>query len=473
MYLFIILFYSKQLNLVDLNTWKFLSLYLAGQRATVALYALGNLEFWASTTNSNPTSLPWQQRGSECSGGVGALTMVFFWASMEAAGRTCLWHTRLLPNVESTCSPKQERRGTGFWPSQTWPEKSVIVLFSPFWWWKRGHHLSVRQNVNSKSERNFSDVARPGTDRTEADSGGSPLAVSVTRFGQPGAARPLPARVLFQDPVACLGGSRFWAPPGTQVPAPEGRPGCQPRGPAHRPPPWSGVEAARSRSSGGRGRGPFKEPRCGNPSPQSGRAGARQLDLRDGSPAPPSISRAGSGRRQPSGPAGGLGARNPAVRSRRVHATLSGTRSTGDAVCRARRRAGALCPAGPRPGLAWPGLWRPGSSRARGAEAAPAGACGGAAFSGPWAAQVGSWPAAPAHPDAFVRPTRASQLSGVPPGVSAETGGCFVHPGKPSWWSLVYSQVHQVGKSSPLLLLLLNKTRSFYSPWRCSGGSHF
>lgn len=46
---------------------------------------------------------------------------------------------------------------------------NCIVLF--FLMMKRGHHLSVRHTVNSKSERNFGDVASPGTDRTEADSG--------------------------------------------------------------------------------------------------------------------------------------------------------------------------------------------------------------------------------------------------------------------------------------------------------------
>lgn len=315
-------------------------------------------------------------------------------------------------------------------------------------------------------------MASPGTDRTEADSGAEVPTCSLRYSLWTARRRPPSTR------EGALPGPHS-PPPRFSLLSPSRDPGSSPQGSARLPatgplPLWPRVEAARSRSwsrSSG-GRGPFKEPRCGNPSPQSGRAGARQRDLWDGSPAPLSISRAGSGRRQPSGPAGGVGARNPAVRSRRVHGTLPGTRGTGDAVCRARRRAGAPGPAGPPPGLAWPGLRRPGSSRARGAEAAPAGACGCAASSGPWAAQGGTWPAAPAHPDAFVHTLALPSCLGYLL-VSGQTGGCFAHPGKPSWWSLVYSQVHQVGKSSLLLLLLLNKTRSFYSSWRCSSGSHF
>lgn len=99
----------------------------------------------------------------------------------------------------------------------------------------------------------------------------------------------------------------------------------------------------------------------------------------------------------------------------------------------------------PRPGLVRLGIRRPGASRARGAAAAPAGADSGAASCGPWAAQVGSWPAAPARPceSHSLFPGCLGYLSGL-----SSNGRVLWASGK-TFLVEDSTQVHQVGKSPP------------------------
>lgn len=105
----------------------------------------------------------------------------------------------------------------------------------------------------------------------EADSGRSPLADSVTRFGQAG------ALCSFQGEGASLGSSQPAAAvlaceplshPVSSPPKSALQPGSGPR------PLWQGFEARGAGAGAGSvRRGPFKEPRCGNPSTQSSQAG--------------------------------------------------------------------------------------------------------------------------------------------------------------------------------------------------------
>lgn len=209
--------------------------------------------------------------------------------------------------------------------------------------------------------------------RTRAQRGPSPSPLLAVDSPAP----PVPERVPSWDPVP--------PPKGGRVPASGPRPL------------WPGIRAA---GAGAPGRGPFKA--------RAAVARARSLGGRLPGPAEHLAGRLW--------PATALGPGRSARRPRPGRAQPprprdpAGARGAGDAARRARGRgAGARCPAGPA------GLARPGPRRA-----APAGACGGAAPPGPWAARVGTRAAAPAHPDASVRPIRASQLSGGLPGLSSD-----------------------------------------------------
>lgn len=131
-------------------------------------------------------------------------------------------------------------------------------------------------------------------------------------------------------------------------------------------------------------------------------------------------------------------------RAAAAHTTVAPGRGTGDAVCSVLGGGRYAWPRGspPRPSAARDP--ETGASRARGAAAAPAGAYSGAASSGPWAAQVGSWPAAPA------RPCESHSLFpgclGYLPGLSSNPRGLWAS-GK-TFLVEDGTQVHQVGKSA-------------------------
>lgn len=188
--------------------------------------------------------------------------------------------------------------------------------------------------------------------------------------------------------------------PFSASPASEPFPGprFQPRkvGPAH-----SG--RGRSRRSGARRRGPFKEQRCGNPSPQSGQR-LRQLHLRTApAPAPPSISRA-----VVAGASLRAGPDSRRLEPGRAHQSGS-RRGTGDVVCRA--------------GGGRPGLRRPGSG-ARGVVA-PAGASGSAA-----SRPAGRSGGVPVRRPGSLRVSFSVRAVWVLRGLGCR-GGRFGHQGKP------------------------------------------